>query len=76
MPIKDVSKRRLELTIKSLSQRQLKNKDILDTHKPNSINIDFGALEKRQASCLFPVNKYKKEKKASEIFISNSESFL
>jgi hypothetical protein len=54
----------------------LKNKDILDTHKPNSINIDFGALEKRQASCLFPVNKYKKEKKASEIFISNSESFL
>jgi hypothetical protein len=43
LPVKDASKKKLELTIKSLSQRQLKNREPLET-KPLNLQVDFGVL--------------------------------
>lgn len=77
LPQKDPSKKKLELTIKSLSQRQLKGRYTLEINKPANIQIDFNLMDKRQTSCLFQASRNKKEKKNSEVFISNhSESFL
>ena len=76
LPQKDPSKKKLELTLKSHSQRQLRNHDQL-ANRPDSIKLEFTTLAKRQTSCLFAPNKQRREKKLSDIVINNtSTSFL
>lgn len=75
-PLKDHSKKKLQLTIKSQSQRQINYKQPLQINKPPNIRLQFATMAKRQTSCLFPVNRNKREKKLSEIVISSSSSLL
>lgn len=53
-----------------MSQRQLKSREPLELCKPHDFHVDFGVLEKRQTSCLFPV-VYRKEKRSE---VANSQS--
>jgi hypothetical protein len=77
VPQKDSSKKKLELTIKSHSQRLLKYQEP-EEKKNHNLHLEFNLLEKKQASCLFGTNKYKREKKASEVILLNNstESFV
>lgn len=58
--LKDLSKKKLELTIKSQSQRLLKYHEPEEKTRNQNIQIEINLLEKKQASCLFGTNKYKR----------------
>ena len=73
-PNKDGSRKKLQLTIKSHSQRVLKFHEKQDDLKHQTIQIDVDPLDKTKSSCLLLTNKFKRQKKPSEINTSLNHS--
>jgi hypothetical protein len=75
---KEVNRKKLELTIKSHSQRILKYHDNDSQIRPQNMQIELNTIDKTKSSCLLLTNKFKRERKVSDasININHSESFL